>query len=59
MKLKHYFMEVIEMDERDWYPDISKTASFHECTGLMPRLPVTEAERESYKELFGMEIPKD
>ena len=47
------------MEERDWYPDISETASFHECTGLMPRLPVTEAERESYKELFGMEIPKD
>ena len=47
------------MDEHNWYPDISETASFHECTGLMPRLPVTDEEREAYKELFGMEIPKD
>ncbi len=41
------------------YPDISSTTSAQECTGLMPRPPKTEAEYESYQELFGMEIPKE
>ncbi len=39
-------------------PDISSTASSHECTGLMPRPPITQAEYEAYQELYGMEIPK-
>ncbi|HMM30274.1 MAG TPA: hypothetical protein PKB13_00715 [Clostridia bacterium] len=47
------------MEKRDWYSDISNTASSHDCTGLMPSLPQDNDEREAYKELAGMAVPKD
>ena len=36
--------------------DLSDTVSSCECTGLMPRPPVNEAERAAYEELFSMEV---
>ncbi len=33
------------------------TASTTECTGLMPRPPLTEDEEESYEEFFPYGIP--
>nr|WP_122013401.1 hypothetical protein [Maliibacterium massiliense] len=41
------------------YPDISNTASAHECTGMMPTPPLTDGEYKAYQELYGMEIPKE
>lgn len=40
------------------YPDISNVASANECTGLMYRSPVNNAELESYEQLSSMEIPR-
>jgi len=40
-------------------PDISTTASATECTGLMYKPPVDMEEYEAYRDLYGMEIPKD
>ena len=39
-------------------PNISPVASAFECTGLMPTPPESEAEQESYEELFSMALPK-
>ena len=36
---------------------ISSSASSTECTGLMPRPPLTEAEEESYEDFFPYGIP--
>lgn len=44
--------------ENKLYPDISSVASANECTGLMYKSPVNNAEHESYQELSPMEIPK-
>lgn len=38
-------------------PETSSVASVNECTGLMPRSPKTEAERESFEELSSLAIP--
>ncbi|RKJ39960.1 hypothetical protein D7X94_10050 [Acutalibacter sp. 1XD8-33] len=48
-----------EMPDQEAFPDISNVASANECTGLMYRSPVDGAERESYKELSSMAIPKE
>ena len=40
------------------FPNISSIASMSDCTGLMPTIPETEEEYESYQELSSMEIPK-
>lgn len=40
------------------FPDISNVASVNECTGLMHRAPVDEAELENYQELSSMAIPR-
>jgi len=40
------------------YPDISRTASATDCTGLMFRPPQSEEEYESYQEVYGMEFPR-
>lgn len=42
----------------DSYDYLSTSASARECTGLIPSLPLSEAERESYKALFHYEPPK-
>ena len=39
-------------------PEDPAVASANECTGLMPTLPVTPDEYESYQELHSMEVPK-
>lgn len=43
----------------DKFPHISNVASATECTGLMHSTPTTQAELESCRDLFSMEIPKD
>lgn len=40
------------------YPNISRTASATECTGLMYRPPVDMEEYEAYQEVYGMEFPE-
>jgi len=50
------------MKKKDYHcetPDISTTASMTECTGLMYRPPVNMEEYESYRDIYGMETPKD
>ena len=46
------------MDYHCVTPDIASTSSARDCTGLMPRPPMSEDEYESFQELYGMEIPK-
>ena len=41
----------------DKFPHISNVSSTTECTGLMPVMPGTEEEYESYMELFSLSIP--
>ena len=36
----------------DSYDYLSNAASTHDCTGLIPSAPVSEAELESYAELY-------
>ena len=43
---------------KEFYPNISNTASMSECTGLMPTVPEDCDELSSYEELYDMEIPK-
>ena len=40
----------------DEFLDALNVSSARECTGLMPSLPQSEAELESYKSLFSMEV---
>lgn len=44
--------------KREDYPNITSTTSSMDTTGMMPTPPQSNAERESYEELAGMEIPK-
>lgn len=41
------------------YEKMKESASSHEATGLLPRMPKTEAEYESYLNLFGVEYPPE
>ncbi|MBM6948132.1 hypothetical protein [Mordavella massiliensis] len=36
----------------DSFDYLSGAASAHECTGLIPSLPASEAERQSYQDLY-------
>lgn len=40
----------------DEFNDALNVSSARECTGLMPTPPQSEAELESYKSLFSMEV---
>ena len=39
--------------------DFPASASAYECTGMMYKPPESEAELDSYMELYSMEIPKE
>lgn len=41
----------------DNYDYLTKAASACDCTGLIPSLPVSEAELESYNELYQYQSP--
>ena len=40
-------------------PAVGETASFTECTGLMPTPPLGEDEEEAYRELYSTELPEN
>ena len=40
------------------YPSLTPTVSARETTGMIPAPPQSDAQYESYQELYGMEIPK-
>ena len=42
----------------DSYDYLANAASSGDCTGLIPSAPVSEAELESYRELYAFEPPK-
>ncbi len=46
-------------EDEDYLPHISNVASACECTGLMPRPPMDEAEEEAYRALYSGEVPDD
>ncbi len=48
----------IDWDEEDAFPRMSNVASACECTGMMPRPPIDEAEDEAYRDLFSNELPR-
>ena len=48
-----------ETPDPEMFPDISNVASANECTGLMYRVPINNAELESYQQLSPMEIPRE
>lgn len=41
----------------DDYDYLSNAASSMDCTGLIPSLPVTDAELESYNDLYQFQTP--
>lgn len=41
----------------DDYDYLSNAASFRDCTGLIPALPTTDAELESYNDLYQYQPP--
>lgn len=49
--------DVLDWDE-DEFPRISNVASATECTGLMPRPPLDEAEEEALLALSSNELPQ-
>ncbi len=51
-------MEIYSNRERELMPETPSTASFTECTGLMPTPPLNDAEAEAYKELYSTALPK-
>ncbi len=48
----------MKKDKRNAYPNITSTTSATDTTGMIPTPPQNEAERASYEEMAGMEIPK-
>lgn len=40
------------------YPSMTPTVSATEATGMIPAPPQSDAQYESYQDLYGMEIPK-
>lgn len=46
-------METKSLQDSDKdYDYLTNSASFHDCTGLIPALPAGEAEEESYEALY-------
>ena len=41
----------------DYLEEANSTVSAKECTGLTPRAVKTEAETESYNELYNVDVP--
>lgn len=56
-KIKNQVKKNVDEEYGD-YPDISNTVSSCECTGMMYAPPQSEAEFESYQDMFQMQIPK-
>lgn len=48
----------MKKSKRESYPDITSTTSSMDTTGMIPTPPQSNAEREAYEELAGMQIPK-
>lgn len=50
-------MDQINEELIDSYDYLSNAASANDCTGLIPASPASEAELESYNELYKFEPP--
>lgn len=59
---KMHFPSKTELEERneaiiDSYDYLANAASANDCTGLIPAEPVSDAEEESYHELYNYQAP--